>query len=118
MKRIILVAGLLLYGATSAWAQSRPLNAGTVNSSATIATGNTFQTVLAANSKRQSVTIQNNNTNNDNCWLFIGSAAAAKGTSILLAPGGSYQRYSPYVPTDAIQATCATTNDTMYIDTN
>jgi hypothetical protein len=43
--------------------------------------------------------------------------SATKGISILLLPGGSYTRYYPYVPADAIHATCTTTNDTLYIDT-
>src|SRR5437879_6204402 len=55
----------------------------TTNGSVVIATGNTFQTVLAAvainnNSLtmgRRSLTIQNNNAA-DSCWIFVGSAAA------------------------------------------
>lgn len=96
----------------------------TVNGSVVIATGNTFQTVLAtsigatvaANTVRQALTIENNNAS-DNCWLFIGSGTATKATSILLLPGGSYTRYWPYVPSDAIQATCAANSDSLYIDT-
>jgi hypothetical protein len=91
------------------------MNLGTVNASATITLGNTFQTVLAANPKRQSVTVQNNNAT-DSCWLFVGSTTAAKGTAILLLAGQSWTRYYPYVPSDALQATCANTNDTLYID--
>lgn len=93
-----------------------PANQATVNGSATIATGNTFQTVLAASSSRKSLTIQNNNAA-DSCWVFIGAGSAAKGTSILLLAAGSYTRYFPYVPSDAIQATCTTTADTLYVDT-
>lgn len=89
----------------------------TLNGSSTIATGNTFQTILTANSRRRSLTIQNNNTNGDNCWLFIGSGNATKATSILLGQGGSYQRYYPYIPADAIQLTCTTTSDSYYLDT-
>jgi hypothetical protein len=114
-----LVVCAVLAWATPSLAQS--INAATTNGSATIAAGNTFQTVLAAVSTsplgiRRSLTIQNNNAT-DNCWVFIGGGTAAKGTSILLLPGGSYARYFPYVPSDAIQATCASTNDTLYIDT-
>ena len=98
---------------TAAHAQ---VNRNTTNSSSTITLGNTFQTISAAQ-PRFTITIQNNNTNGDNCWLFIGGGSATKGTSILLAPGGSYQRYYPYVPSDAIQMTCATTSDTFYLDT-
>lgn len=88
----------------------------TTNSSVTIVTGNTFQVILAAGSRR-SVTIQNNNATTDNCWLYIGSGSPTKATSILLTPGLPYQRYYPIVPNDAIQATCATAGDTIYIDT-
>ena len=92
-----------------------PAFAPTTNGSVTITTGNTFQTVLTA-ATRRSLTVQNNNTA-DNCWLFIGSGTASKANSILLLPGGSYARYFPYTPSDALQATCATTSDTFYIDT-
>lgn len=102
--------------ATPGNTQPCPGNKNTTNGSVTIATGNTFQTALAASSSRASLTIENNNAS-DNCWLFIGAGSAAKGTSILLLPGGSYTRYFPYVPADAIQATCATTSDTLYVDT-
>lgn len=94
-------------------------NAATTPVTVVIAAGNTFQTILAAltqaTAPRRSLTIQNNNSA-DSCWLYIGSGTAAKATSILLLPGGSYTRYYPYVPSDAFQATCTTTNDTMYLD--
>ena len=97
------------------------INRSTVNGSVTITTGNTFQTILASTvgttTVRQSLTIQNNQTTTDNCWVFVGSGTATKGTSILLQPGGSYTRYWPYVPSDAIQATCASNSDTLYLDT-
>lgn len=108
--------GLLLIVSGAAHAQA-PQRFNTVNGSVTITTGNTFQNVLAANAIKRSVTIQNNNTNGDSCWIFVGSGAATKGTSILLGQGGSYQRYYPYLPSDVIQATCATTSDTLYVDT-
>lgn len=112
----VLIAALLL-GAV-ARAQT---TAATTNGSITITAGNTFQQALAVMAAppatRRSLTIVNNNAS-DNCWIFIGATASAtKGTSILLLPGGSYTRYYPYVPSDNIAATCATTNDTLYIDT-
>ena len=97
------------------------VNRSTLNSSVTITAGNTFQTVLAAqsgNTQRQSMTIQNNNTSTDNCWVFIGSSSATEAKSLLLAPGQAYTRYWPLVPSDAIQATCASSNDTLYVDNN
>jgi len=96
-----------------------PVNRATLNSSTTITTGNTFQTVLASNfnttTQRQALTIQNNNLS-DNCWIYLGSGTATEAKAILLLAGGSYTRYWPFVPSDAIQATCATANDTIYID--
>ena len=112
-----LIALVAMSGIASAEAQTV---AATTNGSVTITAANTFQTVLSAvtnNNQRRSLTIQNNNTNGDNCWIFVGSGAATKATSIILGQGGSYQRYSPYVPSDAIQATCATTSDSLYVDT-
>lgn len=98
-----------------------PVNRSTVNHSVVITTGNTFQTVLASNfnttTQRQSLTIQNNNTAAHNCWVFLGSGAATEASSILLTPGGSYQRYWPFVPSDAVQATCENDSDTLYVDT-
>lgn len=100
-------------------ASAQTINATTTNGSVVIATGNTFQTILAALGTppaiRRSLTIENNNST-DSCWVFIGSGAATKALSILLLPGGSYTRYFPYVPSDAIQATCTTTSDTIYLD--
>lgn len=106
-----------------------PINRSTINSSATITTGNTFQTVLASNfgtaTQRQALTIQNSNAT-DSCWLTFGTLSngtkitatnAAKATSILLLAGGSYTRYFPYVPNDEIEATCASNSDTLYIET-
>src|SRR5690349_7848737 len=120
MKRLLLLPLVLVGLIGAAFAQTHPTTLGTTNASVTIATGNTFQSILSSvqvnTQARQSITIQNNNTNNDNCWLYIGATASAtKGTSILLAPGGSYQRYYPYIPTDNIAATCTTTNDTLYL---
>ena len=93
-----------------------PAPLASVNGSVAITLGATCQTVLAA-AGHKSLTIENNNTNGDNCWVFLGSGSATKATAILLLPGGSYTRYYPYVPSDAIQATCTTTADTLYVDT-
>jgi len=88
----------------------------TTNGSSTITTGNTFQTILGASFTRLSVTIQNNNAT-DSCRLFIGSGTATASNSMLLASGGSYQRYWPFTISDAIQMTCANNGDTFYLDT-
>jgi hypothetical protein len=97
----------------------------TVNVSGTITSGGAFQQVLPsihsgagnASTARQSLTIQNNNTNSDNCFVFFGPIAnATEQGSILLAPQQAYGRYWPDVPTDTISITCASTNDTFYAD--
>ena len=117
----------LLLGA-SAFAQAVH-NWPTINGSVVITTGNTFQTVLAAVSTggvaRRSLTIQNNNANSscqsantcDLCWVFIGAGTATEAKSIELAATQAYTRYYPYAPSDAIQATCASNSDTLYVDT-
>ena len=98
-------------------------NRSTVNGSGTITAGGTFQQILPsivgnAGVARQAVTIQNNNTGTDACWLHIGTGTPTLANSILLAaPSGSYQRYWPNVPSDAMQITCTTTSDTFYLDT-
>lgn len=113
----------------------------TVNGSVKITTGLTYQLVLAAlpgtSTVRQSLTIENNQASGtDVCYLIIGTTQVTAGTtttstnitiagqtvtaaqaSIVLSPGGSYTRYFPYVPSDAIYATCTTTADSLYIDT-
>lgn len=131
MQRIYAAAIFALFASGFAQAQSPPIgmsvsgsaiNRSTLNSSATITAGNTFQTILASNFgtavQRQALTIENNNAT-DSCWIFIGPlASATKATSILLLAGGSYTRYWPFVPSDAINATCATSSDTLYVDNN
>jgi hypothetical protein len=116
MRKLWIALAALMLSCGPALAQTV---AQTTNGSVVIIAGNTFQTVIAAvtaNNQRRSLSIQNNNAT-DSCWLFIGSAAATKGTSILLLAGGSYTRYYPYIPSDAIQATCTTTSSTLYVDT-
>jgi len=118
------LAGAPAHGQEATSFQGQSQAAGTLNSSAVIATGNTFQTVLPALTStaypgtpaRRSLTINNNNAT-DSCWIFIGSGSASKGASILLTAGQTYRRDWPYVPSDAIQATCTTTSDTLYVDT-
>lgn len=121
IRRIIAVLLFALVGVMPATAQQ---NRTTQNGSVVIATGNTFQTILAAN-PRFTLTIQNNQTSTDNCWIAFGAVNgttitagnATKAESILLQPGQSYTRFGVYVPSDAIQGTCASTSDTLYVDT-
>lgn len=133
MMRLLaaLLAALALSGAPVVAQPANPVqgnivNLGTVDASAVITTGNTFQTVLSALAAssttgvvpvRRSLTIENNNAT-DSCWVYPHSGTATKAKSILLLPGGSYTRYWPYVPSDAIQATCASDSDSLYVETN
>lgn len=118
---------LIWLGCTAAFAQQfqgPPIQGTAVNRSTlitpvVITAGNTFQQVLPSlvgtQTVRQALEIQNNNAA-DSCWLFLGpTVSATKATAILLASGQAYTRYFPYVPSDAIQATCATTADTLYV---
>lgn len=112
MTRFVLPLLVALF-VTPAMAQQ---NRTTINGSVSITTGGTFQQILAANA-RWSVTVENNNTNTDKCWIYIGAGTASEAASIMLLPGGSYTRYSPFIPSDEIQATCAAASDTLYVDT-
>jgi hypothetical protein len=84
---------------------------------ATIEAGNKFQQVLASSgTERRMLRISNNNTNGDSCWVFVGSGRASKEGSYAVPPGKEYLRYPPFVPSDAIQATCASSSDTLYVE--
>ena len=97
--------------------------------------GNTaLMAAVAANPARIGLTIQNNQTSGDNCWVEVTGLVAAGNTlstsvttgngtttaqqaSILLTPSSSYQRYFPYLPRGPIVVTCATAGDSIYVDT-
>jgi hypothetical protein len=128
MKLLRLAAALLLLASPAA-AQTYP--AATTPRPIKITTGLTFQAALAA-ANRRSITIQNNNAT-DACYLLVGGPWQAGDTTstsrtinsvsvtgiqgaILLAAGQTYSRGFPYVPNDAILATCATTGDSLYVD--
>jgi hypothetical protein len=120
MLRKLILAGFLALLASPSFAEP-PLVRPTNKRSVVITTGNTFQTIIGAlgdNESRNSLTIQNNNTS-DSCWIVVGGTlgSATKGTAILLLAGAAYTRYYPFVPSDAIHATCATSSDTLYADT-
>lgn len=101
--------------------------------SAKITTGLTYQQLLSQGNARRSVTIQNNNAS-DACYITVGGPVAAGNTtstsvtingvsmtaqqaSILLSAGQAYTRYYPFPPNDVILGTCATTGDSIYVDT-
>src|SRR5665213_1167354 len=109
MNKTIAALVMIAFMGGPASAQFSVVDAITTNRSATITTGNTFQTVLAKQQLR-SLTIQNNNAT-DNCWvefgvgITAGNASSAK--AIMLSPGQAFTRYFPYVPFDEIEGTCA-----------
>jgi hypothetical protein len=84
----------------------------------TIVTGNTFQQVLASiTTDRRLLRITNNNTNGDTCWVFVGTGHASKEKSDkVLTPGDEYERYWPFAPSDEVQATCASSSDTLRVE--
>src|ERR1700751_2105179 len=85
--------------------------------SVTIVIGNRFQQVLnASTTALRMLRIGNNNTNDDSCWVFVGSGQASKDASYAVQPGKEYLRYAPFVPSDAIQATCASSSDTLDVE--
>lgn len=144
---VLLIGGLLVAAArgqapvTGSPVQGVAQYRGTTNGSVKIATGLTYQqvlpTLIGTSTVRQSLTIENNQaTGSDLCYLIVGTNQIVAGTtttssnitiggntvtaaqaSITLTPGGSYTRYWPFVPSDAIYATCATTGDSIYADT-
>lgn len=135
MKKLLLAALFLLVGCLPTFAavvSTSPTKAAPVK----ITAGLTYQSILAVNTFRNSLTIQNNNTA-DSCQIIIvgvgspwlagdttatsrtvnGTSMTAIQASILLLPGTSYTRYYPFVPSDLILGTCTTTGDSLYVDT-
>jgi hypothetical protein len=131
MTRTLIACALFITAILPAFGQNQPqvqgepvsgvaVNRSTVNASAVIAAGGTFQVVLPSiigtTTQRQELTINNNNAS-DPCYIFIGAGTATEATALMLNAGSSYRREWPFVPSDEIQATCKTTSDTLYIDT-
>jgi len=103
----------LLLG-SAAFAQTPPAP---THKSVTIVIGNKFQGVLNASTiALRMLRIRNDNTNGDSCWVFVGSGQASKEGSYEVSPGEEYLRYRPFVPSDAIQATCASSSDTLDVE--
>jgi hypothetical protein len=83
----------------------------------TISTANKFQQILASSgTARRMLRISNNNTNGHSCWVFVGGGQASKEGCYEVPPGKAYLRYPPFVPSDAIQATCASSKDTLDVE--
>jgi hypothetical protein len=117
--KFALISGWLALAPLPCLAQAVSVPAVPMNVPFTTTAGGTFQALTASPpglATARALTIENNNTNGDNCWLYVFSGSATKALSQLLLPGGSYQRYFPYVPTGPYQATCASTGDTLYVE--
>lgn len=105
----------------------------TTNLSVSVGTGLTYQSIQGTSAGRRSLTIQNNNTNTDNCWINVdgnvvagnatsssvtvnGASITAAKASVLLQPGEAYTRYYPFIPKGPIVGTCASSGDSIYAD--
>jgi hypothetical protein len=106
------LAMALLLGST-AFAQTPPASTKKV---VTINTANKFQQVLAGGTTLRMLRIGNNNNDRDSCWVFVGSGPASKEGSYAVLPGKEYLRYPPFVPSDVIQGTCASSSDTLDVE--
>ncbi|HEY2532446.1 MAG TPA: hypothetical protein VGJ20_31700, partial [Xanthobacteraceae bacterium] len=83
MRKLFLIFAAFLSTSVVVFAQApaRPITHAVI----AITVGTVFQQVLPPSSKLEGLTIENNNTNGDNCWLFIGSGNATTAGSSLLA---------------------------------
>jgi hypothetical protein len=145
-KRFLIVSSLIAaaqIGALPLLAQGIP-NYPPLNGSAIIATGGTFQVIVAAGVSQRSITIENNNgtdvnTNGgaaDICRIEVTglvpagstlttSVTTANGTttagkaSMMLGSGGSFNVYTipADVPHGVVVGTCQTTGSTIYVHT-
>jgi hypothetical protein len=107
-----LAIALLLGSAAFAQTPTAP-----TNTVVTISTANKFQQILASSgTPRRMLRISNNNNYRDSCWVFVGSGQASKEGSYVVLPGKEYLRYPPFVSSDVIQATCASSSDTLDVE--
>lgn len=101
--------GALASGATSATANYiRPSQGTLTDRSGTITAGGTAQQVMAANSSRKYLLIQNGS--DTAMWFNFTTTAVQDSPSFFLAAnGGSFVMEGSYVSTEAISIICATT---------
>jgi hypothetical protein len=101
--------GPLGSGASSSAAQYvRPSQGTLTDRSGTIATGDTAQTLMAANSARKYLLIQN--ISDTAMWVNFTTTAVKDSPSFLLEPsGGSIVQEGSFVSTEAVSIICATT---------
>ena len=138
MKRIAKWAAAFLLSSITFAAAEPPVDIPSLNGSVKITTGLTYQAILpslgAPAQSRRSLTIENNNAT-DACYIEVtglvvagnttstsvtttsGAMAASLASIYLAGGGGSYTRYYPFIPSGPIVGTCATTGDSLYVDT-
>jgi hypothetical protein len=134
--RLLRAAFLLGVIVSSPAVAEPPVDIPEANLSIKVATGNTYQAIVPAlpnppQQSRRSITIENNNAT-DICEIDVTGAVAIGDTtatahtiggvsltaiqaSIRLLPGGSWQRYYPFIPSNAIVGTCDSTGDSLYV---
>jgi hypothetical protein len=102
------MAGTQING-TQSTVNSRVLN----NASGTITTGGVAQQVLAANTSRQYILIENP-VGNGNATLYFDFTGTATTSSMSLSPGGAYEQ-AEWVSTQALSVYCASTGQTFNV---
>ena len=115
MIRWLFAFTLLLAGVAHAQMRVAPMTATTVPVSGTITAGNTFQSIMAADTSRVGCAIQNTSTHT--MYFYVGATASATtSNSLQVAPNGMFNCQNPggtVVVTDNIAVTTSTTNDTF-----
>lgn len=124
-------ASILRYAHAQGVPDARP-----TNHSIKVTTGLTYQAIAIPLNDRVSVTFQNNagNASTDVCYIDItgkvpvgnttstnvtvdGVTMTSAQASITLSNGGSYGRYTAFVPGGvAVVGTCTSTGDAIYVD--
>lgn len=131
---LVVLAGLSLRSDAQIGPGSGPGIAPTINNSAKITTGLTYQTVLPLG-QYKSIIIESNNTNaqSDTCYVEGSGKIPAGNTtstnvttpngtmtsaqaSATLGYNGSYTRTWPLIPPGPFVVTCTTTGDSVYIE--
>lgn len=124
--RLALVAAILLCAGV-AHADTQPVTATagpSANTSTTITTGKTFQTIAIASFTRRFLSFQNvcNKAGNcvstaDLCYLFMAdSGTPTLSNSLIVSPGQEYLRSVGGIPQGPILATCDSSGDNFHLE--
>lgn len=91
-----------------------PSGYSTTDASSTVATGGTFQTVLALNTSRHGCQVQNPTSATESLFVHYDAGGATTANSLSLGPGSTFSCGSNgIVVTDLISVTAATTGHTF-----